>query len=230
MTGKFVIPSILLSVAADAQTPLADEIVSRVVERYSTLRSYQDTGVVLSHWPEKPGPDVIHFSTYFVRPDGFRFDWTSHHPYPPLRHIKEPYVIWSNKAGAFFYRYRGSPARLERMESLERAVAMATGISVGSVYTVGGLLTPKTGTFGITIPHFKDLKVVSTIDFEVVQCYRMTGTYPDGEPCVVLISTGDYLIRKIERTAGGVRHEEIHRDIVTDGEIPAATFDFQPPQ
>jgi hypothetical protein len=49
----------------------ADELMQQVVETYRGLSSYQDEGVVLSHWVNKPTPDQLHFKTYFRKPADF---------------------------------------------------------------------------------------------------------------------------------------------------------------
>jgi hypothetical protein len=83
----------------------SDTVLNELRERYATITSYQDDGVVLS---QLPGSDFINetrFCIWFTRPSFFRFDWTSHHPYPPLKHIQSHHRIWQKDKGVFLRRY-----------------------------------------------------------------------------------------------------------------------------
>jgi hypothetical protein len=88
--------SMTLSAGEPVAAETADSIMRKMVKAYGDASSYQDEGVTLSHDPAKPGPDQILFATLFKRPNFFRFDWTSHHPHPPLRHLKTYAVTWAD--------------------------------------------------------------------------------------------------------------------------------------
>src|SRR5437016_6146406 len=116
----------------------AQEILLAMHLKYAAMRSYQDRGLVLRKFPNKPDADETTFETFFRRPDRFRFEWTTHHPYLGLRHLRTYRVIWSNGTGAFLYSDRDGKA--EPQESLRMAVAGATGVSSCAAHTVSSML------------------------------------------------------------------------------------------
>lgn len=217
----------IAAVSAHSQTPTADAVVATMAKRYATLRSYQDTGVVLSHWKDHAVPDELPFKTYFARPDNFRFEWISDHPHLPLRHIAYSYVIWSNSSGAYLYR-DGLP-NVEQKQDLSMAVAALTGVSHGSAHTVPGLLLKTIGGFKLT--ELRGLTLLDQVDFEMTTCFRVRGTHPRGVVYDMWIGVNDYLLRKLQmQLIPGEIEEEIHRDIQTDVDIPDSLFRFEAPK
>ena len=114
---------------------------------YAKLTSYRDRGEVEFRLadPMKVGssvlqmsmprsfmdePMVTQFRSWFRKPADLRFEWISHHPYPPLRHIESCSVIWAGRTGAYIS-VEGQPEH-HLCESPGLAVASATGVSMGS--------------------------------------------------------------------------------------------------
>ncbi len=108
----------------------ADEIISRMKCEYRSIPSYQDIGE-LQYFIDG-NRDTILFETHFVRPDKFHFEFTSHHPYPPLHHLTTTHTIWA-RAGQV---YTTSGKRY----SIAMAVAGFTGISKMAAPVVPALL------------------------------------------------------------------------------------------
>jgi outer membrane lipoprotein-sorting protein len=54
----------------------SEEILDRMVEAYSSCKTYQDSGVVKTIFIQNGGERVVEkrFTTAFVRPDRFRFE------------------------------------------------------------------------------------------------------------------------------------------------------------
>jgi hypothetical protein len=184
---------------------------------------------VLEHWPQKPGPDRITFETFFVRPDRRRFDWTSHHPHPPLRHRLTRSVIWSDGTDAYLYiDYPNGPDphvpdRYYRLKSWGLAVAGATAVSGGSATTVFSMLASGTPV------RMEAAAVVGSETFEGVDCYRLRGLL-NQLPAEVWIGKEDWLLRKLARLdSQGMLTEEIRRPDGIDPEIDADVFTFLPP-
>jgi hypothetical protein len=102
----------------------ADDVINKMAWRYSNCQTYQDTGRV------EGGLGAMIFSTYFIRPDLFRFDWN---------YLKKPgrNYIWSDGLKVFS-RYD----QVEEEPNLGRAIAGATGVSQGTAHTVSTLLLP----------------------------------------------------------------------------------------
>ena len=216
---------IAVTAGAQDQNPTPEIILSRMAARYATVRSYQDTGVVLLHWQDKATPDEVLFKTYFVRPDRFRFEWITHHPYPPLRHLKTFHVVWSNDAGS--YTYWDKPSIKERNSELNMAVAGATGVSSGSAHTVPRLLTDKITGFALT--DLQSLTVIGQEEIEGVPCHHIFGVHPRGWAYELWIGVDDLLLRMLQTQDTPTVTQEIHRDIQIDTEIPETTFSVKPP-
>jgi hypothetical protein len=209
----------------------ADELVQRVVETYRRLGSYQDEGVVLSYWVNKPGPDELHFKTYFRKPGDFRFEWVRHHPSPKLRHIKSLSVVWSNSQGTFSY-WDSHPA-IETAASLGSAIAAHTGVSQGAITTIPGLIVGRDMVIW-SVEDVHDLSLLEPADFEGTPCVRVRGTLRRAS-VDLWIGRDDLLIRRIVTTyppdfIGGElpKSEEIRRNVKFDESIPDGTFTFTP--
>lgn len=120
-----------------------DVILARVLEVYANCRSYRDEGVVTTTFF---GPAVRTerkpFSTRFVRPNGFRFEFRRRRGEDHW----DQYAIWleNNRARAW---WNLQPDR-EDPESLARAIAGATGVSGCSAYRAPHLLMPELGEDG----------------------------------------------------------------------------------
>jgi len=114
------------------------EILLHLAHRYSQCSSYKDVGSVTTTC-SGPGLSFIRrkwFTTAFVRPDRFRFEFRDvEGPGPQLR-----YVIWAESSRGHLF--SEPPGRQEETESLGMAIAAATGISGGAAHTVTALLLP----------------------------------------------------------------------------------------
>jgi hypothetical protein len=203
----------------------AQDVLLAMHSKYAAMRSYQDRGVVLTKFPTKQEPDELTFATFFRRPDHFRFEWTTHHPYEGLRHIRTHRVIWSNGTDAFLYSDRDGTVKRE--ESLRMAIAGATGVSSGAAHTISPLLMADVG--GFTLPQLQRLTLQDG-ECEGVQCHRIGGYHPNGEFYEVFVGVHDLLLRRVsEPDCEGVASNEFRRDIRVDESIDEQKFQFQPP-
>jgi uncharacterized protein DUF2092 len=215
--------------AADAQegdlTP--GQILEKVGARYAALRSYHDRGEVLSYPPDKPGPDRIAFETFFERPSHFRLDWTSHHPYPPLRDLVANHVIWSDGKNAYVYiDSPNSPDLYNREEEWRLALAAAPGEHFRTVFT---MLVPGEH-FGAPVTELEEAVLLGSDPFEGVECFHLRGLLRE-RPVEVWIGKEDWLLRKITRRGyQDVLQEEIRRPDGADPQIAPEVFAFRPPK
>lgn len=224
-----------LCAAEPVAVETVDSIMRKMVKAYADASSYQDEGVTLSHDPAKPGPDQILFATLFKRPTLFRFDWTSHHPHPPLRHLKTYAVTWADGTGIYTYRQPPTPASgttspalattLRDEPSMRSAIAGATGVSRSSAHHVLRLLSADVSGFAIS--QLQSPALAGTDEIEGVTCYHLTGTHPRGGTIRFWVGKSDFLIRRIIRTndASGNEQEEIRRNIRINHVIPNEAFD-----
>jgi hypothetical protein len=210
----------------------AAELMQRVVRTYAALTSYQDEGVVLSYWVDKPGPDELHFNTYFRKPADFRFEWVSHHPYPPLRHVTHKTVVWSNGQGTFSY-WDAQPG-IETHHDLGEGIAAATGVSGGAITSIPGLIFGE-DTVLWSLESLRDLSLLEEEEFEGTLCLRLRGTHR-GHATDLWIGKDDLLIRRTVNTHppdyidGKLpKSEEIRRNVQFDQRLGDETFEFTPP-
>jgi outer membrane lipoprotein-sorting protein len=213
----------------------AREVMQRMVDAYASLTSYQDEGVVLSHWVGDPGPNQMDFKMYARKPGHFRFEFVLRHPYPPLRHIKSHRVVWSNGHSSFTYWDKSlkSP-KFEKEQNLLYAVAGATGVSHNAVVTITALL------LGDAVPvrsvaNIDATSLLEPANFEGTPCIRIQGR--DGDETVeIWIGQDDFLMRRLLRIPppgyldGRLKYEEeIRRSIKVNEPIDESVFDFVPP-
>ena len=201
----------------------AREFIAAVAAKYRALTTYADVGVVrpigayepLSCW----------FETQFARPQQqFRFQFIRPHPYRRLRHRLTKYIAGSDGSVSYFYmEERGSRPTVESEESLEMAVAGATGISQGTAHTIGELLLECVGGFSYSM--LNRLRFRSHRTFDGVLCHRVAGRHPRGGRVVIWVGASDLLVRKVVKHRFG--HEEVRFDIRAD--VPVASEVFRVP-
>lgn len=196
-----------------------------MTDTYAALRSYADEGVVLVDEGSGDPPSETIFSTRFARPDRFKFSWTSHHPYLPLRHIKWHSAIWANVSGVFMWHNYGEEKALrEPVESLEMAIASATGVSTGSALTVSALLVPEINSRSLR--DLRDAELHPIEDFAGENCYRVHANMNGFGPCNLWISCADFLLRRLSYILLDSRVDEIRRNVQFNTELPDHEFDF----
>ena len=222
---RFLLPIVLLLGALRSLTVGAAEpdpamsILANVAVTYANVSAYQDSGVVLTHHPDKDQPDEIVFQTLFLRPDQLRFDWVRHHPYPPLRHIKTSSSIWPDGRGSHLL---ANGTAKPREASLRLAVAGATGVSRGSSHHIPRLLSPNIG--GFCLVDLGDPKLLGEEVFEGVRCHHIQGKHPGGGTYRLFIGKDDFLIRRILRESQGMTPtEEIRREIRINDKVSPLT-------
>jgi len=205
------------------QTISAQDLIRRVVNYYAQISSYRDTGVVRQWFKPKQPPLETNFSTSFRKPSLFRFEFSSPHPYPPLRHIITRHVIGSDGATAYFLRkeHRG-PARLEIEENLSIAVAGATGISSGSAHTIGRLLLPEIG--GLSLMDLVGPFRKRQCRLNGVTCYWISAKHPRGPRLEIWIEKKTLLLRKLRHNAGDVPGEELRQNIRVNRPLKKSIF------
>jgi len=124
----------------------ARDILEAMGRAYAACRSYRDVGVV-THRVEHPYRDehVIvtqTFSTSFVRPGRFRFEFRSTF-LPTLTRAPVRHVVWASDHDV--RTWWDLRPEVKRPRSLSMAVGGATGISMGSAHTVPAMLMAEIG-------------------------------------------------------------------------------------
>ncbi|MGR4869687.1 hypothetical protein ACIPRI_12565 [Variovorax sp. LARHSF232] len=188
----------------------ARELLREVVLRYRALVTYADTGYVRSLG--KSRSPTTSFETAFRRPGDFRFRFSSPHPYWPKRDLisrsqvglddGKPY-IWSRH-------YSGDP-ELEHGESLQMAIAGATGISAGSAFTIWSLLFGADGFDLFSTLARPRFRAFSNVDG--VKCHRVTATHRYLRRVDIYIGVEDLLLRGWVTRPGRFPHAEVRTNI-----------------
>ena len=171
----------------------ADDIMKRMAETYASCQSYCDTGIVLSVFNQPEGGHTSErpFTTAFVRPDRFRFEFTNRYFDGPALH----YIVW--REGEQVRTWWDVRPGINDVETLNRALSGATGVSGSSAHTVPVLLLPDE-IGGRCLTHTTELKRMEDAHIDTTDCFRIEGKYAE-YPQTLWIEKQTFLIRRIER-------------------------------
>jgi hypothetical protein len=221
--------------------PGAVKILLTMKRVYASCRSYRDTGEVKTESRIEGGEfgGEQPFSTSFVRPGPFRFEFTDR----GLGERSSVYIVWSD--GAEVRSWWDAQPGVRRPTSLQEALDVASGISGGSSLRVPGMLLP--GTVGSGPPLIDPERIADAVDGGSA-CYRIRGrdrvtpyTFTAGAMTVTVkdetvtfwIDRGSYLLRKVE----DARTLDTYTSLITttyepeiDVDVPAGQLAFAPPQ
>ena len=222
--------AVVLSVSADEPKPQAlkaQDVLDRMAKAYAGCKSYHDSGVVKTVIVQTGGNLTVAkpFTTAFVRPDRFRFEYKEkdgggqERRYIVWRKGKEVQTWWDGKPG------------VEKPESLNLALAGATGVSGESAHTVPALLLPKE-VEGRRLTDMTEAKRIDDAKLDKVDCFRIEGKFA-GSPTMLWIDQKTFLVRRIDtqQKFDNFRTEETTTyDPVIDEEIPDKKLEFDPPK
>jgi len=207
----------------------AQEVIDRVATAYATCGTYRDTGCVrvvtqsggVETLSERP------FSTAFVRPDRFRFAFTSESVAgkPDLRYV----ICREGKAVRTWWDLRPG---VERPADLEDALSTAKGASGRASHTVPALLLPKETHKSLTA--LTGLKRLGDAKADRRDCFRLDGVYGI-TPLSFWIDKESLLLLKVEeywKSSDGrvVRTATTTYDPTVDGEVGVKLLEFDPPK
>jgi outer membrane lipoprotein-sorting protein len=215
-------------VSADEPKPealKAEDVLGRMAKAYSGCKSYRDSGVVKTVFVRANGNQTVEkpFTTAFVRPDRFRFEFKENEGdgqerrYIVWRKGKEVQTWWDIKPG------------VEKPESLGLALAGATGVSGSSAHTVPALLLPKE-VEGRRLTDMSEAKRIDDAKLDKVDCFRIEGKF-GGSPTTLWIDQKSFLVRRIDsqKKFDDFRTETTTYDPAIDEEIPNKKLEFDPP-
>jgi len=132
-----------------------------------------------------PDTTKLFFSTYFKRPNSFRFSWRNFD-------CDADSVIWCDGRKAFAkYSYELQPRLIE---SLNLAVAAATGVSGSTAHTISSLLMEDVS--GRKLTDLKDLVYVGTEILNGEECHHLQHSRRDRH---IFISKSTFAVLKIDR-------------------------------
>jgi len=190
--------------------PAPEEVLRTMADVYAKCGTYRDEGVVRMTFHEKAGDrlDERPFTTEFVRPDYFRFEYRDR--FSQSGDYRRNLVWWDGKQAWTSFSFRPKP---KKARSLDEALSDATGVSGGSAHRVPKLLLPDRVT-GRTIVNLRDPKLEGMEPIAEKECYRLTGLYAPEDPRItVWIETDSHLLRRV---SGASTFPEFSLDVVTD--------------
>src|SRR5664279_1339490 len=161
--------------SSDSRTLSAAEILKRMIAIYGSCKTYQDSGEVTTDFSGS-GPsfrDTKPFSTAFVRPARFRFEFRS--AFLPYDNHWRRYLVWADGAKTRTW-WDDRPGIVES-PSLKLALAGATGVSGGSAQTVPAMLMPGR-VWARPLTDLVDLQRLEDASLGKTVCFRVQGTRP----------------------------------------------------
>jgi outer membrane lipoprotein-sorting protein len=201
---------------AQGETPNAEALLQKMAETYAAARSYSDTS--FARYLNADGSERFHvdFKIAFQRPASIRIDAES----KAEGALPRREVLWSDGTTI-------------RMWSTGKPVVAQAKVKIAG----SGLF----GTYAYHIPTLLEESFASTRRlhelaapviageeaFEGVECYHIKGQW-EGDAYEVWIGKEDFLVRRVLANHGDHRMEEIHREVVLNGEIAPEVFRFAP--
>jgi outer membrane lipoprotein-sorting protein len=216
--------------STEGSAETAKGILAEMATAYSSCKSYQDKGRVQITFVEPKGnrTQEIRFWTAFVRPDHFRFEYIDRDFFNKER----CFIIW--KEGFAVRAWWDLQPGIKSPQSLELALAGATGVSNGSAHTIPALLLPdEVGGKKLTDLRDPELAPDATISGE--ECYVIKGHFLAKDKQVattIWICKHSHLVLQIEQRMSFETYSTIQvttYESKLDGEIPTEALAFTPP-
>jgi hypothetical protein len=203
----------------------AADVIKRMKQAYAGTHSYFDTGMVKEVFIDANGERIVKkpFTTAFVRPDRFRYEFREKSPYLTERR----FVIYRNGEEL---RTHWDVEHDLTLDTLDRAIAAATGVSSESAITVPGMLLPNEITWRRAIRFSKPTRIEDD-RLGDIDCFRIVDQF-GGALTTFWISKQDSLLRKTysEKSFEDFR---VRRTTTYEPEIGAEIdwgfLDFNPP-
>jgi len=203
----------------------AQQILDRMAKVYANCKSYRDSGVVNTLFIDARGNRTVEklFTTAFIRPDRFRFEYKEKRSWG-----REPHrVVW--RQGEEVQMLADLKPGSEKVESLAMAVARAAGVSSGSAHKIPALLLPEIG--GRRLTDIAEAHRTGDAKIGEADCFRVEGKYADS-PVTLWIDQASFLVRRVDMhndLGNNLRTEETTTyEPVVDGEVTAELLAFHP--
>jgi len=209
-------------------TLAAQELLERMAKTYADCKTYRDSGIARTLFVQADRDHIVEklFSTAFVRPDRFRFEYKEKKNDQNKRGHR--FIVWRN--GKDVQSWWDIDPKIKRPLSLGRALSLASGVSSGSSRNVPALLILEE-VGGLQPTDFTNTKRIEDAMLDKVDCFRIQGQSVSS-PMTICIDKKTFLIRRIDsqrkfddfRTKQTTTYEP-----VINGEISAEMLKFDPP-
>jgi hypothetical protein len=187
-----VIVFLWTSGSALGQQPSAEKLIEQMASTYASCRSYVDEGEVRTVFLEQTGrrTTVKPFSTAFVRPGEFRFEFRDRRGEDEWN----TYVVWRSAESVKTW-WTIKPA-VENQKDLFFALGGAAGVSSLASVTVPALLMPDLAR-GNRIKSLFELKLIGEEQFSGANAYRVEGFDSRNNPITIWIDKESMLLVKV---------------------------------
>ncbi len=209
-----------------AANEAARKFLAEVARTYASCRSYRDEGIVETVYVKEGGDQTrrLSFSTRFVRPDRFRFEYGHHDSdqYAPAC------IIWQKRDRVRDWQVSLKP---QAVGELSFAIAGATGVSSGSAHTIPCLLIPNVClTLGLS--ELDDIALAGEETLDGTVCVKLKGNKSNLTRITLWVERESRLVRKIveesQFAAFRTRETTTYRPRINTA-IPDADLAFDPP-
>ena len=190
------------SYPAQGQQPSAEKIMEQMASAYATCHSYVDEGEVRTVYLEQNGhrTQVRPFSTAFVRPSDFRFEYKSRRGEDEW----DTYVIWRGAENVKTW-WSVRPG-VESPRDLFSALGGAAGVSGLASVTVPALLMPDQAR-GSMIKSLTALKLVGEEEVNGSKAYKVEGLNSRSDAVTIWVDEGSMLLVKIYEKEKSEKYE-----------------------
>lgn len=180
------------------------QILDRVRRVYAECASYRDSGTVRTTFITGMGRRVVvkRFSTAFVRPARFRFEYSTEGMLP------DHAIVWSD--GKEVRTWWGIATGQERPASVSMALAAFTGVSSGSARRIPGLLLTESIGAGWDIARLRNVSRRPDATLGAADCLVIRGEKGEDESVDLWVARSTFVIRRIDEanTFSDFRTEE----------------------
>ncbi len=225
LTGNAAVPK--------QESLTAQEILQRMAKVYASCRSYHDSGVVSTVTITARGQrtEKKPFTTAFVRPDRFRFEYTERIGNDLASH----FIVW--RKGDDVRTWWNVMPNMPPPQSLEMALAGATGVSGGSAHYIPAMLIPNEIS-GYYLTDLTGTRRLQNAKLGGVECFRIQGRPVVGGSLLLWIDTQTFLVRRIDdrldvfASSLGNFHAELTTtyEPVVNGKVTDKMLEFNPPK
>jgi outer membrane lipoprotein-sorting protein len=164
---------LVMLMASSAQ---AEDVLAKSRSKYAALKSYSDTGIVVTESSSSGGPKIIErhtFTTFYHSPRQYYFDFVKD---PKV--AKERLVVWGD--GEAFHRWWstvGSEDVYPRGQGTT-AFALSGYQTKGSILQIAPFLFSQAGLQG-TLTNFGDVEPAGFEDVDGAKCHKLVGVARD---------------------------------------------------
>jgi outer membrane lipoprotein-sorting protein len=197
-----------------------EQIIKRMVQAYKDCGSYKDAGNVKMRLGDRPIEGS--FTTVYVKPDRFRFEFNGKMD----EHLTR-FIIW--KKGADMNAWYNRMPKSGLNASWNIAMAAAGGVTGSSASTVAILLLPHEFDAGVfNVAKMTAMKRLSDENVGDSPCFQIKGKL-EGEDITIWLDKGTFLLRRVDTRNGTMWESKTLYQTGINDKIEEASLAFNAP-